>query len=164
MKKNKRRELMMIPFDKASELYLSTLSAEGKSPRYIAWLKTRLRFFDDYLKRTYGEGYKLQDLTVEEGRRYIRELMERDTRYQDHPMRKIQKGKLKIQYIHGLGRAVRSFSTWAYEEGYLDENVMRRLNSPSSQKLFPSLSRRRKSSRCYQSVLTGLMSACGTSP
>jgi site-specific recombinase XerD len=137
MKKNKRRELMMIPFDKASELYLSTLSTEGKSPRYIAWLKTRLRFFDDYLKRTYGEGYKLQDLTVEEGRRYIRELMERDTRYQDHPMHKIQKGKLKIQYIHGLGRAVRSFSTWAYEEGYLDENVMRRLKLPQLPKTLP---------------------------
>jgi len=35
---------------------------------------------------------------------------------------------LKLQYIHGLGRAIRSFSTWVLEEGYLDENVLRRLD------------------------------------
>jgi len=127
----------MISFDKASELYLSTLATEGKSPRYIDWLKTRLRYFDNFLTRTYGGNFKLQDLTVEDGRSYLRELMERGTRYEDHPMHKAQKGKLKIQYIHGLGRAVRSFSTWAYEEGYLDENVMRRLKLPQLPKTLP---------------------------
>jgi site-specific recombinase XerD len=137
MKRKTKRDLMMITFDKASELYLSTLATEGKSPRYIDWLKTRLRYFDDFLKRTYGNGFKLQDLTVEDGRMYLRELMERDTRYEDHPMHKEQKGKLKIQYIHGLGRAVRSFSTWAFEEGYLDENVMRRLKLPKLPKTLP---------------------------
>jgi integrase/recombinase XerD len=32
---------------------------------------------------------------------------------------------------------VRSFSTWAYEEGYLDENVMRRLKLPQLPKTLP---------------------------
>jgi integrase/recombinase XerD len=67
----------------------------------------------------------------------LRSLMERNIRYQDHPMHKEKKGKLKTQYIHGLGRAVRSFSTWAYEEGYLDENVMRRLKLPKIPKTLP---------------------------
>ena len=56
----------MISFDKASELYLSTLATEGKSPRYIDWLKTRLRYFDNFLTRTYGENFKLQELTIED--------------------------------------------------------------------------------------------------
>jgi hypothetical protein len=86
---------MMIPFDKASELYLSTLETEGKSPRYIAWLKTRLRFFDDYLKRTYGEGFKLQDLTVEEGRRYIR-ADGAGYPLPDHPMHKVKKASSRF--------------------------------------------------------------------
>ena len=137
MARNRKRELMMITFDKASELYLSTLATEGKSPRYIDWLKTRLRYFGAFLKRTYGSDIKLQDLTVEDGRSYLRELLERGTRYENHPMHKAQSGKLKIQYIHGLGRAVRSFSTWAHEEGYLDENVMRRLKLPQLPKTFP---------------------------
>lgn len=137
MMKKKQRELMMITFDKASELYLSTLAVEGKSPRYLEWLKKRLRYFGDFLRRTYGNEFKLQDLTVEDGRIYIRELIGRDTRYENHPMHKVQEGKLKIQYIHGLGRAVRSFSTWACDEGYLEENVMRRLKLPQLPKTLP---------------------------
>jgi site-specific recombinase XerD len=60
----------------------------------------------------------------------VRELISRDTKFRDHPMHEDQKGKLSIQYIHGCGRAVRSFSTWVYEEGYLDDKVMRRLKLP----------------------------------
>jgi integrase/recombinase XerD len=137
MARNRKKELMMISFDKASELYLSTLATEGKSPRYIDWLKTRLRYFGDFLTRTYGKDFILQELDVEDGRSYLRELMARGTRYEDHPMHKAQRGKLKIQYIHGLGRAVRSFSTWAHEEGYLEENVMRRLKLPQLPKTLP---------------------------
>jgi site-specific recombinase XerD len=128
---------MMITLNKAIELYLATLETEGKSPRYIDWLRTRLRFFSVYIQDIYGLNYKLQDITVEDGRNYIRHLMDRDSRYHNHPMHTEQRGKLKIQYIHGLGRAVRSFSTWAYEEGYLDENVMRRLKLPQLPKTFP---------------------------
>jgi integrase/recombinase XerC len=32
---------------------------------------------------------------------------------------------------------VRSFSTWAYQEGYLEENVMRRLKLPKLPKVLP---------------------------
>ena len=131
------KELLMITLDRATGLYLATLETEGKSPRYIDWLRTRLRFFSDFLKTTYGEGFKLQDLTVDVGRYYLRHLMERNTLYQNHPMHKGKAGKLKIQYIHGLGRAIRSFSTWAYEEGYLEENVMHRLKLPKLPKTFP---------------------------
>jgi integrase/recombinase XerD len=137
MVKTNKKDLMMVSLDKGIELYLSTLTTEGKSPRYIDWLNTRLRFFNDFIRETYREDFKLQDLTVEDGRDFIRSLMERTTRYQDHPMHENKKGKLKIQYIHGCGRAIRSFSTWAYEEGYLDENVLRRLKLPKLPKTFP---------------------------
>jgi integrase/recombinase XerC len=63
--------------------------------------------------------------------------MDRDQKYQDHPLHKVQKGKLKVQYIHGCGRVVHSFSTWAYQEGYLEENVMRRLKLPQLPKVLP---------------------------
>jgi site-specific recombinase XerD len=32
---------------------------------------------------------------------------------------------------------VRSFSTWAHEEGYLEENIMRRLKLPQLPKTLP---------------------------
>jgi integrase/recombinase XerD len=96
-----------------------------------------LKFFNSYIEETYGADFKVQDLTVEDGRDYLRSLMERNTLYQGHPMHKEKKGKLKTQYTHGLGRAVRSFSTWAYMEGYLEENVMRRLELPQLPKTLP---------------------------
>jgi integrase/recombinase XerD len=137
MVKNRKKDLMMITLEKAIGLYLATLETEGKSPRYIDWLKTRLRFFHNFISEANGDNFKVQDLTVEDGRNYIHHLMERDKRYQDHPMHKEQEGKLKVQYIHGLGRSVRSFSTWAYEEGFLEENVMRRLKLPKLPTIFP---------------------------
>jgi site-specific recombinase XerD len=130
MVKRTRRELMMITLQKATDYYIATLETEGKSPRYIDFLKTRLRYFNRYIQETYGQDIKIQEMTVEDGRDYMRSLMERTKRYEDHPMRTEEDGKLKVQYIHGLGRAVRSFSTWAFEEGYLEENVMRRLKLP----------------------------------
>jgi len=65
-------------------------------------------------------------------------------------MRTEEDGKLKPQYIHGLGRAIRSFSTWAFEEGYLEENVMRRLKLPQ----LPNTNPEPLSEEEIQSVLT----------
>ena len=120
----------MITLQKATDYYLAQLETEDKSPRYIDWLRTRLSYFNRYMRETYGQDIKLQDITLEDGRDYMRSLMERTKRYKQHPMRAEEDGKLKVQYIHGLGRAIRSFSTWANEEEYLDENVMRRLKLP----------------------------------
>ena len=137
MVKTKKKDLMMITLDKAIELYLTTIETEGKSPRYIEWLKTRLRFFSIYIQDVHGQGFKLQDISVDDGRNYIRHLLDRDIRYQGHPLHKAQEGKLKIRYIHGLGRAVRAFCTWAFDEEYLEDNVMRRLKLPKLPTTFP---------------------------
>ena len=127
----------MITIDKAIELYLATLETEGKSPRYIDWLKPRLLYFNQYIHQDNGDNFKLQDLTVDDGRDYLRFLLQRRTLYENHPFHKETDGQLKTHYIHGLGRAIRSFSTWAYNEGYLEENVMRRLKLPQLPKTLP---------------------------
>jgi len=127
----------MISLEKCIELYLSTLETEGKSPRYNGWLKDRLRYFSNFIHQSQGENIKVQDLTVQDSREFLRDLMNREVKYRDHPMIKQVKGKLQIQYIHGCGRAVRSFSTFANEEGYLEENVMRKLKLPQLPKTFP---------------------------
>jgi len=122
MSKSRTKDLMMITIDRAFDLYIATLETEGKSPRFIDWLKPRLRHFYVFLKKTNGDIFQLQDLTIDDGRDLPHYLLQREILYENHPMHKERSGKLKIQYIHGLGRAIRSFlSTWAYEEGYLDE-------------------------------------------
>ncbi len=133
----RKSKLMTTTLEKGIQLYLSTLETEGKSPRYIDWLRPRLQYFIRQMHHTYGEDFKLQDMIVEDGRELIRELMSRDTKYRDHPLIKARDGKLAIQYVHGFGRSVRSFSSWAHEEGYLNENVMQRLKLPQLPKTQP---------------------------
>ena len=137
MNTKRTKELMTLTLEKAIEQYLLILATEGKSPRYIAWLKERLGYFTNFIHKTRGEIYTLQDLTIEDGREFIRELMERDVKYRDHPLIKPRSGKLSIQYIHGCGRSVRSFSSWATEEGYLEDNLMCRLKLPALPKTLP---------------------------
>ncbi len=137
MTNKQMQELMMVSLEKCIELYLSTLETEGKSPRYIGWLKDRLRYFCNFMHQSHEEDFKVQDLTVQDGREFLHDLMSREVKYQDHPMMRQVKGKLQIQYIHGCGRAVRSFSTFASDEGYLEENVMRKLKLPQLPKTLP---------------------------
>jgi len=80
MNKRSKRDLMMITIQKATGLYLATLETEGKSPRYIDFLKTRLRYFNRYIQDVYGQDFKLQELTITDGRNYLSSLLERDKR------------------------------------------------------------------------------------
>ncbi len=59
-------------------------------------LKPVCDFFCDYKLQAKGENFKRQDLSVEDGREYTRYLMDRKTRYKDHPMNKEREGKLKL--------------------------------------------------------------------
>ncbi len=134
----RKSKVITITLEKGIQLYLSTLETEGKSPRYIDWLRERLQHFIKQMHLTHGEAdFKLQDMTVEDGRELMRELMSRDKKYLDHPLIEPRDGKLAIEYIHGFGRAVRSFSSWAHEEGYLSENIMHRLKLPKLPKTQP---------------------------
>jgi hypothetical protein len=63
MVKRNKRDLMMITLQKATDFYLATLATEGKSPRYIDWLKTRLKYFNRYIQEQYGNDFKLQDMS-----------------------------------------------------------------------------------------------------
>jgi site-specific recombinase XerD len=134
---NRKERLMAIQLEKCIQIYLSTLETEGKSPRYLDWLRTRLQYFTAFVHKVHGEGFSLRDLAVEDGREFIRELMNREVKYSTHPLSQPRSGKLSIHYINGIGRAIRSFSNWACEEGYLEEHVMHRLKLPPLPKTQP---------------------------
>jgi len=48
---------MMITSQKATDLYLAALETEGKSPRYIDWLKTWLSYVNRYMQGAYGQDF-----------------------------------------------------------------------------------------------------------
>ena len=71
MVRNSTREFMMISLNKATDLYLSAQLTEGKSPRDVDFLKTRLRYFSNFMKEIQDENFKIQDLEVEDGRDFL---------------------------------------------------------------------------------------------
>jgi hypothetical protein len=73
-------EFMRMSLEKAIELCLAPLATEGKSPSYIDWLKDRLRYFTVFIQKIHDGTLSLQDMTVEDGRGFIQELMERPDR------------------------------------------------------------------------------------
>jgi hypothetical protein len=64
----------MITLQKATNLYLSTVETEGKSPRYIEWLRTRLKFFNSYIEETYGADFKVPVPPVHIDRQFFRDI------------------------------------------------------------------------------------------
>src|SRR5258706_14180348 len=109
--------------EKGTQLYLTGLETEGKSPRYVKWLRERLQLFIKQMHHTYGEEFKLQDMTLEDGRELMLELMSREKKNLDQPLVEPRDGKLAIENIHGFGRGVSSFSSWAHVVGYLEDDI-----------------------------------------
>jgi integrase/recombinase XerC/integrase/recombinase XerD len=116
-----RRNITMPTLQQAVSNYLTALSLEGKSSEYTDWLYSRLKVFTKFCLDNQGQA-KINSLTIETGRAFIKHLMERKVRYTDHKLRHEVEGGLAPTTVHGYVRALRSFSTWVYEEGHTDEN------------------------------------------
>ena len=50
MVKRIKIELMMVTLQKATGYYLATLETDDKNPSYIDWLKTRPKYFNQYIQ------------------------------------------------------------------------------------------------------------------
>ena len=88
-----RKEITMPSIEQALDNYLATLTIEGKSPEYTAWLRKRLKDFIAF-RQSDGTSVKVSQVTLEDGRAFIKYLMERKTRYSAHVLRKEIEGGL----------------------------------------------------------------------
>lgn len=59
----------------------------------------------------------LADVDTDTGRAFIKHLMERKTKYENHVFRQEQQESLSPQTIHGYVRAMRPFASWLEHEG-----------------------------------------------
>jgi len=104
--------------------------SEGKPPKTIAWYRTSLGLFMDYL---HGHGITpaLGNVDVNLAREYILYMQGRK-RYQDHPGTPEQEQLLSPISIQCYVRAIKSFFNWLYKEGYTEENRLERLKQPKA--------------------------------
>ena len=119
----------MPTVEQAVSNYVTAMTLEGKSSSYADWLRRRLVDFAKFFQANQGQA-RIDSLTIEDGRAFVKYLMERKQRYTDHKLRKEVEGGLAPTTIHGYVRALRSFSSWLYDEGHTDENIFVGIKPP----------------------------------
>lgn len=109
----------------------------NKSRHTVKWYDDRLELFERFL----GEQAVLGELTVPNVRAFIADLQSREVRHLNNRFVVEKAGKLSSSYIQGFARGLRAFSSWLYEDGYLDSNVLKPLKPPKvTQKIIEVLS------------------------
>ena len=132
MQENSRRlgrSSMQLTLSRVLEYYFTTLEIEGKSPNTIEWYRQKLDGFHEFLAESNGQ-VLVRDLSLDDGRAFVKSLMDRETIYEGHPMREEVNKPLSTQTIHGYVRTMRAFASWLEEEGYTESNVFKRMKPP----------------------------------
>jgi site-specific recombinase XerD len=125
-----------IPLSNLVEGFALYNRTTNKSPRTVNWYTERLGLF----LRFAGEDATLADISIANVRRFIAELQGRTVRNPNNP-NFAKQGPLSSSYIQSFARALRAFSSWLYEDGYTDTNILRPLKPPKvQQKLVEVLS------------------------
>ncbi len=104
--------------------------AASKSPRTIEWYDDMLNSLDNYLNTV----QQCNDLSVF-NRDMIREYiihLQHKKKYEGHPYTPVQSKTLSPRTIQCHVRAVKAFSTWLYDEGYTEDNMLSKLRMPKA--------------------------------
>ena len=116
---------MEITLSDTIDLFVITKTTEGRSPKTTSWYRDMLTHFCDYLGNP-----KLAQVSIDDARRFVAHLQARETKWENHPLNKPTAGKLSINTIHGYIRALKAFSNWAAEEGFVKLSPFARLKKP----------------------------------
>jgi site-specific recombinase XerD len=127
---SKKGSQNMITLRQAIEAYITTLKSEGMSKSYTSWLERRLRDFYLSVQGTGQNDVALGEVTLEDARRFIGFLLQKNTKYDHHHRIAQQMEGLSPTTIHGYARCIRSFGTFLYREGYTAEDIFAALKPP----------------------------------
>ena len=125
----KRREQMELTVPQAVDYFLTALTLEGKSPATLLWHRKKLTAFSAFV-RNGGAPPKICSLAIEDGRAFIKSLMERKTKYTRHVWRQEIEGGLAPQTVHGFVRSMRTFGSWLEREQYTEDNIFKGIKPP----------------------------------
>jgi site-specific recombinase XerD len=116
----------------AIEVLLVATRADGRSQETIKGYRRKLRqflaFFGDVV---------VEEITVNDVRRYIAHLWDRPTRWADHPKRKEQAGGLSPYSVAGHVRSIKRLFNFLESEGLIEVNPTRRIKTPDPKQREP---------------------------
>jgi site-specific recombinase XerD len=118
-----------LTLQEAIDHYLTNSTLEGKSSQTIIWHRKKLTAFVAHLKAA-TTPVTVGELTLEDGRAFVKFLMERKTKYPEHTLRHVVQEPLAPQTIQGFVRSLRAFAAWLYQEGYTSDHIFKWLKPP----------------------------------
>jgi len=113
----------------SSHFEMSNL-ADGKSESTITWYRDILKLFLRYLKEN-RHSNSIEEFNIENARNYVLYLRSR-TKFGRHATTQVEQTGLSPQTVRGHIRGLKAFSSWAYREGYTDENKLLNLKIPKA--------------------------------
>jgi site-specific recombinase XerD len=116
----------------AIEELLVATRADGRSQETIKGYRRKLRQFLAFFGNVVVE-----EITVNDVRRYIAHLWDRTTRWADHPKRKEQKGGLSPYTVASHVRAIKRLFNFLEAEGVIEINPTRRIKTPDPRQREP---------------------------
>jgi len=122
----------------AIEALLISTRANGRSIETVKAYRRKLKPLVTFLGNVLVE-----EITTNDIRRYIAHLMDRQTRYADHPMHKELEGGLSPSTIAGRVRAAKRLFNWLEAEGVIEINPTRRIKTPRPKQQEPKAIDRR---------------------
>lgn len=97
----------------------------------VKWYKSLLTPMVAYL-REHTDADDISAVTINDLRRWRAHLIDKKTRYSDHPFRyEVNTRGYSIHTLHGKVNACRIFFSWLHSEQLIDRNPSDRLHSPS---------------------------------
>lgn len=121
-----------MKLSEAIENLATATKVNGRSAATVKDYRRKLHYLLDFLGDVDIEGITVQDL-----RRYVSDLMDRLTRYEDHHRRAPEAGGLSPFYIAGLVRALKRLFNWLVEEELITVSPARRIKTPAPRRLTP---------------------------
>ena len=116
------------PFGKLQAAFEVYNRTTNKSPRTIYWYNEKLGLFHRFL----GPEAVLADVTIANVRGFVADLQSRTVSHANNPFTPNREGGLSSTYVQGFARALRAFSSWLYEDGYTDTNILKTLKPPKA--------------------------------
>jgi len=123
------REMLLT---EAIEALLIATRADGRSPSTVEGYRRKLKPLVAFLSDV-----PMEEVTTQDLRRYIISLMDRSTRWSDHPYHIEVSGGLSPFTIAGHVRAFKRLFNWLELEGEIQSNPARRIKTPQPKRREP---------------------------
>ena len=119
-----------LTIDRLISHYVRSNEAAGKSPKTISWYRDILSQFSTHLKAEKFPPF-LSSFRMETIRDYIVYLLHKP-RFKGHPHIPEKSELLSVRTVQCHVRTLKAFSSWLYEEGHTESNILRNLKLPKA--------------------------------